>query len=205
MVFVYILHKNYIVYYKKLGFIMKNLQMVKKHLTKLGYKIAVAESLTTGNIQSKIGSISGATAFYEGGVTTYSLEQKVDILGVNKQHAIKVNCVSRRVAKEMAIGVCNLFGTEISISSTGYAEPYKMMNIKEAFAYYCIWNNITKKVISENKIELNEKSRVSNQILLTHILINELANYLEKNATNFSTINPLLPSSAMSFSPLSLV
>lgn len=183
---------------------MKNLQIVKKHLVKLGYKIAIAESLTSGNIQAKIGSISGATEFFKGGVTAYGLDEKVEMLGVDRKHAIKVNCVSRQVAKEMAIGACNSFGTEIAISSTGYAEPYEIMNIKEAFAYYCIWNNVTKKVISENKVKLNEKSRVGNQILLTNILIRELSNYLERDTTSCPTIKPLLTSSTVSFSQFGL-
>jgi nicotinamide-nucleotide amidase len=163
---------------------MKNLQKIKNYLTKLDYKISVAESLSVGHIQARLGSISGSTAFFEGGLTAYSLEQKVKLLGIDKDHARKVDCVSERVAKEMAVGVCNLFNTEIAISSTGYAEPYKEMNIKKAFAYYCIWDNVRKKVILEGKVELEEESRISNQILLTNIIIYDLSKCLKKTLTS---------------------
>ncbi len=55
---------------------MNKLQAIKTKLVNKGYRISVAESLSSGNIQSRIGSIPGATKFFEGGVTVYSLEQK---------------------------------------------------------------------------------------------------------------------------------
>ena len=67
-------------------------QLVQKRL-----KIAVAESITSGNLQAAFGSISGASAFFEGGVTVYSLQQKSHLLNIDQQHAIAVNCVSAQV------------------------------------------------------------------------------------------------------------
>ena len=37
-------------------------------------------------------------------------------------HASTVNCISDQVAREMAAGVCKLFGTDVGLSITGYAE-----------------------------------------------------------------------------------
>ena len=72
--------------------------------------LAVAESLTCGQVQAKIGAGAGASHYFLGGITTYSLAQKVRHLGVNRAHAQRVNSVSQRVAVEMAEGAGVLFG-----------------------------------------------------------------------------------------------
>ncbi len=163
---------------------MKNLGIIKKNLTQRSYKLAIAESLSSGNIQAKIGGISGASSFFEGGLTVYSVEQKVKILKVDKAHAVQVNCVSKRVAREMAMGVCQVFNTEIGISTTGYAEPYPAMQIEKAFAYFCVWNNVTQRIILENRVNLLEDSRIANQQFLTETVIVQLAECFKKDRNN---------------------
>lgn len=88
-----------------------------------GKKISAAESITVGNIQAKIASMSGASDVFSGGITAYSIEEKVKLLSVDRAHAEEVDCVSRRVAGEMASGVAELFGCELAVATTGYAEP----------------------------------------------------------------------------------
>ena len=46
--------------------------------------LAVAESLTGGRVQARITAISGASEFFLGGMTAYSLDQKVRHLGVSR-------------------------------------------------------------------------------------------------------------------------
>ena len=157
---------------------MEKLEQIKTQLTKLGYRLSVAESLSTGNLQSSIGGITGATSYFEGGITVYSLDQKVNLLNIDEDHAMTVNCVSERVAKEMAIGVCKLFNTQIGISTTGYAEPNKEMKIDQPFAYYCIWNDVTQKTLQSEAINLHKGSRIGNQILVTDVVINQLSRCL---------------------------
>ena len=48
-----------------------------------GETIAVAESLTSGHRQALIGSVSGASKVFRGGIIAYMLEQKVRHLGVD--------------------------------------------------------------------------------------------------------------------------
>ena len=86
--------------------------------------LAVAESVTCGLVQARIGAVSGASEYFLGGVTAYSLEQKVKLLGVDRAHAKRVNCVSREVAEQMARGACALFGSDLAVATTGYAEPF---------------------------------------------------------------------------------
>src|SRR5262245_51503016 len=84
--------------------------------------VATAESVTAGHLQSIIASVSGASTFFRGGITAYSIEQKVGVLGVGRAHAERVDCVSSQVAAEMALGATKLFEAHIGLATTGYAE-----------------------------------------------------------------------------------
>jgi nicotinamide-nucleotide amidase len=86
--------------------------------------LAVAESLTCGRLQARVGAISGASEFFLGGVTAYSLAAKVRHLGIDRAEAAAVNAVSARVAEQMARGACVLFGSDLGVATTGYAEPF---------------------------------------------------------------------------------
>ena len=98
---------------------------LKHLLTSHGLTLAVAESLTAGRLAAQLASVSGSSAYFRGGVLAYDIKAKVEILGVDGTHASHVNCVSEQVALQMARGVRRLFGTHVSMSTTGYAEPYR--------------------------------------------------------------------------------
>jgi len=102
-------------------------------------RLSVAESITTGNLQAAIGSVSGSSTYFEGGMTVYSRQQKVLILGVNDEHAKECNSVSARVAEELARGVCLKYDTDIGVGTTGYAETYPEENINVPHGYFAIW------------------------------------------------------------------
>jgi nicotinamide-nucleotide amidase len=88
--------------------------------------LAVAESITCGHLQARIGAISGASEFFLGGITAYTLEEKVKHLGVKRAAAKAVNSVSAEVAEQMALGACALFGSDFALATTGYAEPFDL-------------------------------------------------------------------------------
>ena len=118
-------------------------QQVKDLMPK-GKTVAVAESLTAGLIQAALASVSGSSEFFVGGITTYNLEQKVQLLGVDRESAAKVNCVSRVVAHQMAEGVGKLFGADITVSTTGYAEPWPAGNVLHPHAFIAVrWDDKT--------------------------------------------------------------
>ena len=101
-------------------------------------QLAVAESMTGGRLQARITEISGASGFFLGGVTAYAPAQKVALLGVNEAYASAVNRVSERVAGEMACGACRLFGADLAVSTTGYAEPSPADGVKDPFAWVAL-------------------------------------------------------------------
>jgi nicotinamide-nucleotide amidase len=98
----------------------------------------VAESITCGRVQAHIGKISGASRFFVGGMTAYTLEQKVRHLGVDRNAASAVNCVSAEVAEQMARGACEFFGSNVGLATTGYAEPDMEWNVSEPFAWWAV-------------------------------------------------------------------
>lgn len=99
------------------------LQKLKEILIKNNLTVSTAESCTGGLISKKITDIPGSSKFFIGGVVTYQNKSKEKILNVEKNIIDKLTAVSEPVAKAMAINVRNLFESDFSISTTGYAGP----------------------------------------------------------------------------------
>src|ERR1035438_7669166 len=98
--------------------------------------LAVAESVTCGRLQARIGAIPGASEFFLGGMTAYSLDEKVRHLGVDRAGASAANSISGPVAEQMRRGACILFGSDLGVSTTGYAEPSAEWRVAEPFAWW---------------------------------------------------------------------
>ena len=102
---------------------MKSEEKIGEILKRRGLKISVAESCTGGLVGSKITDAPGASSYFLGGVIAYSNEIKMDILGVKKETLENFGAVSEECAREMAIGVSNLFKSDVAIATTGIAGP----------------------------------------------------------------------------------
>lgn len=103
-----------------------------------GIKVSSAESLTAGYLQALLSSRSGASQYFVGGITAYNIDQKVNLLGVDRDHALSCDCVSGKVASAMALGANQLFGSDIGIATTGYSEIYPLMKIEHPQAYISV-------------------------------------------------------------------
>lgn len=142
--------------------------------------LAAAESLTCGRVQALIGAVSGASEYFLGGVTAYSLEQKTKLLGVDRRHARAVNCVSARVADEMACGACRLFGTDLAVATTGYAEPAPAAGVAVPFAWWAIAARGRGKIVAvrHGRVECPGEPRTEVQRIVAEAVLAELAAYL---------------------------
>jgi len=100
--------------------------------------LAVAESMTCGLVQARIGAISGASDFFQGGITAYSLDQKVRHLGVDRIAAEAVDCVSGPIAAQMARGACALFGADLGVATTGYAEVSDHLRTPHPYGWWAL-------------------------------------------------------------------
>ncbi|MEM9953432.1 MAG: CinA family protein [Chloroflexota bacterium] len=88
-----------------------------------GLTISAAESCTGGLLLSTLTDISGSSAYVMGGVVTYSNEAKQQLVNVQEATLIEHGAVSEATAREMVVGVCQLFDTDLGISITGIAGP----------------------------------------------------------------------------------
>jgi nicotinamide-nucleotide amidase len=107
--------------------------------------ISVAESVTSGQLQTSLSLAEQAMEFFQGGITTYNIGQKTKHLAIEPIHAIAHNCVSEKIAIEMAKNVATLFNSDWGIGITGYASPVPEQNIEELFACFaiCFRDNVT--------------------------------------------------------------
>lgn len=85
--------------------------------------IATAESCTGGLIASALTSISGASAWFLGGVVSYDPRLKTEWLGVSAALIAEEGVVSEAVARAMAEGARRHAGADIAVSTTGLAGP----------------------------------------------------------------------------------
>lgn len=134
----------------------QNITTIRQRLLSRGETLAVAESVTSGHLQAALSLADGAIRFFQGGITTYNLGQKTKHLHVDPIHALASNCVSERVASEMALHVCTLFSSDWGIGVTGYAAPVPELNIDHLFAYCAIAYH--GKVVRTKKIESRVQS-----------------------------------------------
>ena len=115
------------------------MKKIKDLLENNNLTIAVAESLTSGLVQSEMAKLPGSSSFFEGGITVYSLRQKVELLGVDESLAKECDCVSQEVAHQMSKGVANKFDADIGVATTGYAEPDIVNGIAIPFAFISVF------------------------------------------------------------------
>lgn len=99
--------------------------VIAKKLTTLGKTLAMAESCTGGKIAEQFTSHPGASAYFKGGVVTYSTQSKINILGISKDLVEKHSVVSKEVAEAMAKNALDLFQSDFSVATTGNAGPSK--------------------------------------------------------------------------------
>ena len=84
---------------------------------------AAAESCTGGDIARRFTELPGASAFFKGGVVSYTNEVKEALLGVDAQLLEEKTAVCREVAAAMAEGVRARLHTDMAVSVTGLAGP----------------------------------------------------------------------------------
>lgn len=98
--------------------------LILEGLKARSWKIAFAESLTAGYGVGRLARQSGISAVLRGGIVSYDNGIKAELLGVNRAEADACEAVSASVAKQMARGICERFGVELGVSTTGFAEAW---------------------------------------------------------------------------------
>ena len=98
-------------------------ESVIKLLREKGMTFSAAESCTGGDVARRFTDMPGASAFFKGGVVTYTNEAKAKLLGIDPALIEEKGAVSYEVAKAMAENVRTMLGTDIGVGVTGLAGP----------------------------------------------------------------------------------
>ena len=96
---------------------------VVRELAARGITVSTAESCTGGLIAKLITDVSGSSAVLAGGCVSYTNEIKISVLGVDPAIIERDTEVSHACAAAMAEGARARFGTDLAVSTTGYAGP----------------------------------------------------------------------------------
>jgi nicotinamide-nucleotide amidase len=96
-----------------------------------------------------------------------------------------VNSVSAEVAEQMARGVCTLFGADIGLGTTGYAEPSPENGVEDPFAWWAVARRGPrgKFTVRHGRIECPGCSRVETQSIVADAALAELIEWLRELRT----------------------
>lgn len=156
--------------------------MLKKLMQSLpDLRLAIAESMTGGNVQARVTAESGASTYFVGGVTAYTVDQKVALLGVSRGKAKAFDSISAEIARQMAHGVCRLMKCNLAVSTTGYAEPDPAKGVPTPRAHWAICHlpGRGKPVFIDGYGEFPGADRATAQARVSDEAIAALAKYLE--------------------------
>ncbi|MFK8030312.1 MAG: CinA family protein [Gammaproteobacteria bacterium] len=85
--------------------------------------VATAESCTGGWIAKTFTDVSGSSAWFYGGIVSYSNEAKQNLLGVTGDTLADHGAVSSEVVSQMALGALDALGAQCAVSVSGVAGP----------------------------------------------------------------------------------
>lgn len=88
-----------------------------------GRRLGLAESCSAGLLAARITDLPGSSAYFAGGVVSYSNEAKHDLLGVSRDLLDEYGAVSAEVAEAMALGALERFDADVAVAITGIAGP----------------------------------------------------------------------------------
>ena len=96
---------------------------IEQYLYESGLRLGTAESCTGGRIAEAIISVPGASAYFKGGIISYTNDVKENVLGVDSRLLEEKTAVCEEVAIAMVKGALNTLNVDFAISTTGVAGP----------------------------------------------------------------------------------
>jgi PncC family amidohydrolase len=115
--------------------------------------VSVAESVTAGAVCNSLCAEPGASSYFKGGVTAYSIASKKEILGIDTKYAEQNNFANPFTTVEMAKAVTKMFKSRFGIATTGYSLPFYRPENKEKgecelkidtpYAFICLYDAAT--------------------------------------------------------------
>ena len=109
-------------------------RMVGELLTERGMTVATMESCTGGLLASTITDVSGSSAYFKGGIVSYTNDLK-EASGVDAALIQRHGAVSQQVAEAMAEAVRVRLKADFGISVTGVAGPDSLEGVQPGTVY----------------------------------------------------------------------
>lgn len=125
---------------------------------KSGLTLGSVESMTGGLFAAKFTGIPGASSVFKGSIVSYSVEEKINIVGVKKESIDTYGVVSQEVAKEMAEKGREILNVDVCVSITGNAGPTCEPGGKPAGCFYVAV--ASKNGTTVNSFQINRKRNV---------------------------------------------
>lgn len=88
-----------------------------------GASVSTAESLTGGLVCAALTSVPGSSAVVRGGIVSYAVSVKADVLGVDRDLLERQGAVDPAVAVQMAVGARRVLDSDFAVATTGSAGP----------------------------------------------------------------------------------
>ena len=85
--------------------------------------LATAESCTGGLLAERLTRVPGSSAYFLGGIVTYSDDSKTELLGIPKEMIKEHGAVSEAIARAMAETVRTKYESDYGVGITGVAGP----------------------------------------------------------------------------------
>lgn len=134
----------------------KLLDYISQFLISKAETISVAESVTSGCLQLAFSQMNNPSLFYKGGITTFTVAEKVHLLHLDETVVDGCDGVSEEVAETMALNAAKLFKTDWSISTAGYCSPVRSSCYK-VYTFFSI--SYKGKIVCTKKLELHDKTQ----------------------------------------------
>ncbi len=154
------------------------MKKVIERLTELGKTISTMESCTGGGVADAITSIEGASEVLRFSAVTYSNEYKIK-MGVDSDVIDKYSVYSPEVAREMSKNISVFADSNYGVGITGKLNRVDKNNPfgKDNVVFISIYDRDNNKYY-DYSIEVKEKSRKENKVVVISLIEEELLNIL---------------------------
>jgi nicotinamide-nucleotide amidase len=96
---------------------------VARRLGRLGWTLAVAESVTGGGVSARLTGVPGASRWFRGGLVVYATDMKMTLAGVDPQILDRHGPVAEETAGALAVGAAERLGADVGLGVVGVAGP----------------------------------------------------------------------------------
>lgn len=100
--------------------------------------LACAESMSGGAFSASITALDHASHYFLGGIVSYSIQSKIDLLNVPAQLIETYGVYSHECVKAMALGVKKAFNADICVAISGEAGSQHNPLDQPLIVYSCI-------------------------------------------------------------------